>query len=105
MSLDSFWAAIEQQLAAAQSARSAADVLRIFASPGHNSPGFFGGSGGDDALDDALYAAGWTYAWSEASYHWAMRAPDGSGITYVEGDIFGEIERPPHRYLDNGEES
>jgi hypothetical protein len=94
MGLDAFWDAIDAQLAQAQSAGSAADVLAIFGSPGHNSPGFFGGSGGDESLDAVLLGAGWSYAWSKASYHWAMRAPDGSGITYVEGDIYEGIERP-----------
>jgi len=93
--LDGFWEAIEQQLADARSASSADDVLRIFAVTDHNSPAFFGGSGGDYRLDDVLLEAGWTYAWSKADYWWAMRAPDGSGITYVEGDIFGTVERPP----------
>jgi hypothetical protein len=97
-SLDNFWAAIDAQLALAQDAKTVADVLRIFAVTAHNSPAFFGGSGGDDALDDALYEAGWTYAWRNASYHWAMRAPEGGGgITYVEGDIYGEIEKPMPR--------
>lgn len=86
--LDTFWQIIERQLDQATTAQTADDVLRIFAVDGHNSPAFFGGSGGDDSLDGALLSAGWSYAWSEASYHWAMRAPDGSGITYVEGDIF-----------------
>lgn len=86
--MDTFWLAIERQLARATQAKSARDVLEIFAVEGHNSPAFFAGSGGDESLDGALTQAGWDYAWSEASYHWAMIAPDGTGITYVEGDIF-----------------
>lgn len=92
---DGFWAVIEAQLAELKSAKTAADVLRILAhdknpyGPGvASAPGFFAGSGGDDRVDDVLSEAGWHYVWSEAYYHWCMQAPDGSAITYVEGDIY-----------------
>jgi hypothetical protein len=96
MGITGFWAVIDNQLEQARTAASADDVLRIFATAGNpygdphisGAPGFFAGSGGDGSLKDSLYAAGWTPVWTEASYHWAMRAPDGSGITYVEGDLF-----------------
>lgn len=91
--MDTFWKAIEHQLTEASTATTADDVLRIFAIDGHNSPAFFAGSGGDDQLDDALLNAGWRYAWAHAGYHWAMVAPDGSGITYVEGDIYPGTRR------------
>lgn len=94
LGLDGFWSVIDKQLEQARSAKTADDVLRIFAIDEHNSPAFFAGSGGDDRLDEALFAAGWGYAWARASYHWAMTAPDGSGITYVEGDIFPGVQRP-----------
>jgi len=76
--------------------RSAADVLRIFShgndpyGDGHNTgvPAFFAGSGGDGSLRDALYDAGWSLNWGRAAYWWSMRAPDGSSVTYVEGDIY-----------------
>jgi hypothetical protein len=90
--MDQFWELIDAQLLQARGAKTAADVLQIFAVTEHNSPAFFGGSGGDNALDDALYEAGWTYVWSKANYWWAMRAPDGTGITYVEGDIYDGVE-------------
>jgi len=49
---------------------------------------FFGGSGGDLSLSDALHDEGWRYVWSEASYHWCMRSPVGELLTYVEGDVY-----------------
>jgi hypothetical protein len=99
--LDGFWAAVDAQLAELRQARTAGDVLRILAParnpynalPGHDgttsAPGFFAGGGGDGTVLEALIAAGWRLAWAEASYHYAMTAPDDqSGITYVEGDIY-----------------
>jgi len=56
---------------------------------------FFGGSGGDETLDEALYEAGWRYVWSEANYWWAMRSPTSEVLTYVEGDVYrGDTQRP-----------
>lgn len=104
MSLDGFWAAVDQQLTELKSATSADDVLRIL-SPERNpygadscsADGFFAGSGGDDSVWGSLIEAGWTLVWAEASYHYVMRAPDGSAITYVEGDIYRGNQRPiPH---------
>lgn len=103
--MDPFWAAVHAQLHAARTARTAAEVLAIFAPdndpyqllPGRDkhtaAPGYFAGSGGDARLSSALTAAGWTYAWSKAPYWWCMRAPDGSGIVYVEGDLYPEEAR------------
>lgn len=108
MSSDPFWQAIRQQLTELRQATSADQVLAILA-PERNpyrliapnwdgmdggAQGFFGGSGGDDSVDDALDDAGWTYLWSRAAYWWAMRAPDGSAITYCEGDIYRGDKRP-----------
>lgn len=92
---DEFWTKVKAQLSEARSAESADDVIRIF-SPERNpyghakvaGDGFFAGSGGDHTLDEALEEAGWSWVWSKAGYYWAMRAPDGSMITYVEGDIY-----------------
>ena len=93
--MNKFWEAIAQQITELQTAKSADDVLRILATErvpfggGEGSgDGFFAGSGGDDSVFGALLTAGWRTAWCEASYHYAMTAPDGSGITYVEGDIY-----------------
>lgn len=94
MTSTGFWATIDQQLEEATTATTAADVLRIFSAdrnpygPGHSAGPFFAGSGGDNTLRDALYTAGWSLAWSKASYYYAMNAPDGSSITYVEGDLY-----------------
>lgn len=96
MDLTGFWATIQAQLTECQQARSADDVLRILATAGNpyddpsitGAPAFFAGSGGDESLMAALEVAGWTVVWAEAHYHYAMRAPDGSAITYVEGDIY-----------------
>lgn len=101
MSAD-FWAAIKQQLTELRTAKTADEVAAILSAErcpyrledptwdgmDGGAQGFFGGSGGDDTVDDALEEAGWTYLWSRANYWWAMTAPDGSVITYCEGDIY-----------------
>lgn len=94
-----FWAVIAGQLKELESASSADDVISILSAernpygPGWDgmdgaAEGFFAGSGGDNTVDDALDTAGWRYLWSRAGYWWAMSAPDGSAITYVEGDVY-----------------
>ena len=56
---------------------------------------FFGGSGGDLSLSDALRDAGWRYVWSEASYYWCMRSPvSGDILSYVEGDVYQGDSKP-----------
>lgn len=97
---DGFWQMINAQLEQAQTAKTAAEVLLIFKVEDHNSPAFFAGSGGDGSVMCSLIDAGWSHVWTEASYYWAMRAPDGSVITYIEGDIFEGNQRPlPHNSL------
>ncbi|MEU9761859.1 hypothetical protein AB0D98_19360 [Streptomyces sp. NPDC047987] len=86
--LDTFWAVIAEQLKELRAAKNADDVLRILASESGTAPGFFGGSGGDETVSAALHTAGWTTAWAESSIYYTMRAPDGSMITYIEGDIY-----------------
>lgn len=96
-----FWAAIDAQLRQCQQARSANDVLRILDTAGNphddpsitGAPAFFAGGGGGASLLAALESAGWSLIWAEASYHYAVRAPDGSAITYVEGDVYPGSER------------
>ncbi|WP_435270942.1 hypothetical protein [Streptomyces sp. 1222.5] len=87
--LNGFWAMIDAQLKELETAKSADDVIRIL---GKDEPSageaFFGGSGGDKSIAGALLTAGWSFLWSEWEHHYAMRAPDGSEITYVEGDIY-----------------
>ena len=96
---DNFWAVIADQLKELESAKSADDVIRILG-PDRNpygpdwdgmdgvAEGFFAGSGGDGTVRDALIKAGWKMAGRAAWYHYAMRAPDGSMVTYIEGDIY-----------------
>jgi hypothetical protein len=103
-----FWTAIGQQLTELRTAATADDVLRILSHDRNpyrledpnwdgadgGAKGFFGGSGGNESVADALEEAGWTYLWSRANYWWAMRSPDGeSVITYCEGDIYPEDRR------------
>jgi hypothetical protein len=101
---DDFWTKVQAQLKELESATSADDVARIL-SPERNpygpewdgaaggTIGFFAGSGGDDTVAYALGTAGWGYVWSEAPYHYCMRAPNESMITYVEGDIYAGDHR------------
>lgn len=90
-----FWEAIDTQLDQLKSAKSAADVLRILppVEDLSSGDGFFAGGGGDYTPCDSLYEAGWTTIWFEAPYYYAMRAPDGSAITYIEGDIYNGDQR------------
>jgi hypothetical protein len=85
----SFWEAIDAQLEALKSAKTADEVLAILPhSPEASGQGFFAGGGGDYTPADSLYQAGWSTIWYEAPYYYALQAPDGSAITYVEGDIY-----------------
>lgn len=96
---DKFWSAVAAQLKELESAKTADDVIRILG-PDRNpygpnwdgmdgaAAGFFAGSGGDGTVREALAAAGWEVVWSRAWYWYAMQAPDGAVITYVEGDIY-----------------
>lgn len=91
-----FWAKVRAQLTELEAAKSAAAVVRILSKERnpYGDPtmvagdGFFAGSGGDGTVKDALREAGWVPVWSEAPYHYCMKAGDGSTITYVEGDIY-----------------
>lgn len=98
--MDAFWSEIDKQLTELKQAKTAQDVVRILSqerNPSGDGPtggdGFFAGSGGDGTVLQALYEAGWHVIWIEANYHYAMRAPDGSAITYVEGDIYARDRR------------
>lgn len=99
---DDFWRGIGIQIEKLRFARSATEVIAICpATPGTSSGhGFFAGGGGDTLPDEPLLEAGWTFAWEEAPYFWAMRAPDGlSWIEYVEGDLYAHDtppKPPPH---------
>lgn len=91
----SFWEVIDGQLEALKTAKSADAVLAICpAVQGLSSGGgFFAGGGGDYTPCDSLYEAGWTTLWFDAPYYYALQAPDGSSITYVEGDIYRGNQR------------
>lgn len=110
MSLDSFWSVIDDQIKELRTAANADDVLCILANErnpyGGSSAGdgFFAGSGGDASVQEALGDAGWRVIWSEASYYYVMKAPDGSAITYIEGDIY-RGDRAPTTTSEADEES
>lgn len=95
--IDAFWETIDEQLSDLASAKTVDDVIGILGGSAEASSGdaFFAGSGGDGSIASALREAGWLYVWREADYHWSMRAPNGDGITYVEGDVYRGIQRPP----------
>lgn len=90
--MDPYWAAIDHELELIKTATTAAEVVAILNEhdPLGKSAGdaFFGGSGGDNPLDDSLTEAGWKFANCWASYHWKMQAPNGDVIEYVEGDVY-----------------
>lgn len=88
--MNAFWTAIDELCNRLEKAKTAAEVVAILNDYHEPSVGdaFFEGSGGDRSVREALDEAGWTVVWSEASYHYAMRAPDGSLLTYVEGDVY-----------------
>lgn len=90
--LDGFWEEIHRQYEALKNAKSADDVIRILGTDPElqdgNAAAFFAGSGGDEQVIDALSAAGWRITWAEADYYFVAQAPDGSKITYVEGDVY-----------------
>lgn len=91
-----FWEVIADQLAELETAQTADDVCRILANERNpygpemvtSTDAFFAGSGGDGSVRESLYKAGWKLVASKAYYYWAMRAPNGDCITYVEGDIY-----------------
>lgn len=88
--MNGFWAVIDAQLKELETAKSADDVIRILGRDDDLGCGdaFFGGSGGDGSVWESLNSAGWTQVWAEAHYYYVMKAPDGSMITYCEGDIY-----------------
>lgn len=88
MAMDTFWQAIEAELEALRTAPNADAVITILGGDLAKGEAFFAGSGGDGSIAGSLRAAGWRTTWAEADYYWVMRAPDGSLITYVEGDVF-----------------
>ncbi|MCX5201469.1 hypothetical protein OG897_08390 [Streptomyces sp. NBC_00237] len=86
--LDGFWKWVELLLKELEEAKSASDVMAILKNEQSVTGAFFPGSGGDETVWDALEKAGWEVIWSKADHHYAMRAPDGTAIQYVEGDVY-----------------
>jgi hypothetical protein len=88
--MQDFWAQIDTQLAELRFAQTADEVIAILDgdSPLADGDAFFDGGGGDGTVMDSLIFAGWSIAWADADYYWCMIAPDGSAITYVEGDVY-----------------
>ena len=82
-----FWDEIDAKLQELNFAHSADDVINMLGSPSAGDA-FFAGGGGDGNVCESLRTAGWSWVWFEADYHWCMEAPDGTFITYVEGDIY-----------------
>ncbi len=97
-----FWNHIKQQLQQLETAQTADDVCRILSKDNNpngedchtGADAFFAGSGGDYSPRTPLLVAGWRTVQSEASYYYAMQAPNGDLITYCEGDIYrGNVMR------------
>lgn len=88
--MDDFWKAIDAQCVELRTAKSADDVITILNRYGSPSSGdaFFAGGGGDTSVLECLYEAGWCVTWFEADYYWVAQAPDGSLLSYVEGDVY-----------------
>lgn len=90
MSLNRYWAGVDESVRRAKTAKTVAEVLALLEVqtdlPEHSGRAFFGGDGVD--LLDALYEAGWTMFRYGAAYYWVLRSPDGSElISYTEGDV------------------
>ena len=56
---------------------------------------FFPGGSGDAELLSILMGAGWEPVWVQAYYFFAIRDPQGDGLTYTEGDIDRGIAKRP----------
>lgn len=86
-----FWDDVNESLAAAGQAKTADELIAALNKWHEPSSGdaFFGGSGGDNQLCEALDSAHWKIHWIEGDYHWeAVSNVDGSHIEYVEGDVY-----------------
>lgn len=101
---DTFWDQVNIQLDEARTATSADQLLAVLShqrnpygdpSMAANADGFFAGDSSE--LLTVLTESGWSPVWLEANYYWALRAPDASVITYIEGDVFRGNQKPmPH---------
>lgn len=86
-----FWEQVDNALADARVSRTADELITALNQWHEPSSGdaFFAGSGGDNQLVDALDRGVWQVTYIESDYHWtALSGVDGSGIEYVEGDVY-----------------
>ena len=99
-----FWQEIDQQLERLRTARTPAQVVKILNDPQYTEirayaeptgDAFWAGGGGDYTPIDPLTGdAGWKVAWFKARYWYALEAPEGGFLEYVEGDIYAHDKRP-----------
>jgi len=88
MNLTDFWAEIDAQIAQVRQATTVDEVLAACPpEPGTSvGAGWFGGSGGDEQIIDAL-GAGWKIVRYEAPYYWVAQDRNGDYLAYTEGDL------------------
>ncbi|WP_128645006.1 hypothetical protein [Rhodococcus sp. BS-15] len=91
---DAFWKNVDASLDRIGTATTVDEVIDSLNEHFEKSSGdaFFGGSGGDRQLYEALIDAGWT--WSDAVYHFAAKDKAGKVLTYVEGDVYRGDQKP-----------
>lgn len=95
--MKAYWEAIDAQLRQLKTAPSADAVITLCPHvPDLSSGNGWWGGDGDDMLG-ALYDAGWRSVDVRASYHWCLKAPDESMLTYVEGDLYRGNTMPKER--------
>lgn len=89
MSLDQFWQTYEEGCEELVGVQTVDKVIEICKGRWGRSSGeaFFPGGSGDIELLSILIEAGWSPVWVEAYYYFAIRDPQGDGLTYIEGDI------------------
>lgn len=98
---DPFWGTVAQFLNTVRVATDAASVVATARTmfkddqPANSRQAFFPGSGGNEQLSEALSDAGWTFTFIEGGYYYTATAPNGSALTYIEGDI--ELEPAENR--------
>jgi hypothetical protein len=97
--MDKFWEGIETALTRIKTEQpdtfeKLAAILNEAPDAGAGGPltdthTFFGGSGGDAQLWEALWVAGWRFKWDEGDYHWfAKHGRTRAHIEYIEGDVY-----------------
>lgn len=94
--IDAFWKNVDECMDAVEQASTVDEVITILKRHFQPSAGeaFFGGSGGDRQMYEALMTAGWTILWSEADYWFVAQDKQGNLLTYTEGDVSRGDGRP-----------